>query len=75
MLTESQLDVLHVIRHHGPLPDHALVPIVQHVAGAHWSSSGIRTRRRELEHRGLVEAAGVVSTSSGRSAQLFRVKP
>ena len=75
MLTESQRDVLNVIRKLGPLPDHALVPIVQHVATAHWSSSGIRTRRRELERVGLIEQAGAVPTSSGRAAALFRVKP
>jgi len=75
MLTDSQRDVLNVIRDLGPLPDHALVPLVQHVAGAHWSSSGIRTRRCELERVGLIESAGAVSTSSGRAATLFRVKP
>lgn len=48
MLTASQQAVLGVLEQHGPLPDHALVPLVQHVAGHRMSSSSIRTRRNEL---------------------------
>lgn len=70
-VTDRQADIYAVIRDHGPLPDHALVPLAQHVASVHQSSSGIRTRRKELETIGLVKQVGRVKTGSGRTAVTF----
>lgn len=57
-----------------PIPDHALVPLVQHVAGTRMSSSGIRTRRSELADLGIVAPVGPgVKMPSGRHAQTFQV--
>lgn len=55
------------------LPDHALVPYVQHAVGDHLSSSRIRTARRELQSVGLVaDTLRTVRTGSGRKASVFR---
>ncbi len=67
-MTSAQRAVLDVIEDYGPLTDAALVPLVQHVAQAHYSSSGIRTRRNELVDLGEVERAGEVRMPSGRYA-------
>lgn len=73
-LTDSQAAVYDALRDNGPLPDHALVPIVQHVHGKHISSSGIRTRRAELVKAGLVTATGdEVVMPSGRAAKVYDV--
>lgn len=56
------------------LPDHALVPLTQHVAGVRLSSSGIRTRRRELTDAGLVKPTGEkIVMPSGRTAAVYKV--
>ena len=55
-------------------PDHILVPVVQHTGALHQHSSGIRTRRRELQRIGLVRDTGPnsdVRTNSGRRAMTF----
>jgi hypothetical protein len=70
-VTQNQASVYDVLRDYGPMPDHALVPLVQHAAQAHQSSSGIRTRRCELETAGLVRAVGNVRTGSGRLATIW----
>ncbi len=70
-MTISQETILAVLRKHGPLPDHALVPIVQHVAGAHMSSSGIRSRRAELAEQNLVKAVDTIKMPSGRRAKVW----
>jgi hypothetical protein len=71
-MTDSQKAVLKVVIDYGPLPDHALVPLTQHVAGVHQSSSGIRTRRAELSEFGLVEATGdYIKMPSGRRAAVW----
>lgn len=55
------------------LPDHALVPLAQHVSGLHLSSSGVRTRRKELTDVGLVKSTRrTVTTASGRPATVWR---
>lgn len=72
-MTTAQSVVLKTIKQHGPLPDHALVPIVQHVTGAHMSSSGIRTRRDELAKAGWVVQTGEVKMPSGRLAAVWDV--
>jgi hypothetical protein len=73
-VTLGQADVYDVLAQYGPLPDHALVPLAQHVVHAHQSSSGIRTRRRELQEIGLVRPTGqLIPTSSGRMALEFEV--
>lgn len=56
-------------------PDHVLVPVVQHTGSLHQHSSGIRTRRRELQRLGLVKDTGPnsdVRTNSGRKAMTFK---
>lgn len=73
-VTQSQADVYRVIKSIGkPLPDHALVPLAQHVAPVHQSSSGIRSRRKELTDLGLVKQVGNTTTASGRTARTFKV--
>jgi hypothetical protein len=52
-------------------PDHILVPVVQHTGALHQHSSGIRTRRLELERLQLVQQAGQTQTNSGRTAVTF----
>lgn len=71
-VTPAQEAVYNVLKQFGQMPDHALVPLAQHAAGVHLSSSGIRTRRRELERLGLVKDTGkTVRTGSGRKAVIF----
>jgi hypothetical protein len=72
MLTESQEAVLSVLKAHGPLPDHALVPLVQHVAGHRISSSGVRTRRNELVALGKArQSKNEIKMPSGRHAHTW----
>lgn len=74
-LTKAQTEIQSVLKQFGPLPDHALVPLAQHVVGAHQSSSGIRTRRAELTDMGFVMPTGdTVVTASGRRALVWRAK-
>ena len=71
-VTPSQAAVYDVLATYGPLPDHALVPLAQHVEQTHQSSSGIRTRRRELLSKGLVVDSGrTVRTGSNRKAAVY----
>jgi hypothetical protein len=58
-LTPAQQEVYRALQTTGPQPDVVTVPVVQHLSPIKLSSSGIRTRRRELEDAGLVKAAGV----------------
>lgn len=72
-VTGGQADVYAVLRKYGPLPDHALVPLAQHVMPTHQSSSSIRSRRAELVRLGLVtEQPDRVVTGSGRKAKTFK---
>ena len=72
-VSDAQANVYDVLRKHGPMPDQALVPLAQHALGVHQSSSGIRTRRRELQDIGLVEHTGkTIRTGSGRQAVVFK---
>lgn len=74
-VTKSQADVYVVLNSYGKskgLPDHALVPLAQHAADMHQSSSGIRTRRAELTDKGLVVENGYVRMPSGRRARVFK---
>ena len=50
------------------LTDHALVGVATHELRKPYSESSIRSRRCELERKGLLSAAGTVTTRSGRSA-------
>ena len=71
-LTDGQSEVLGVLRKYGPLPDHALVPLAQHVVHTHQSSSSIRSRRAELARKGFVVDSGDVAlTASGRKAVVW----
>jgi hypothetical protein len=70
-VTQGQADVYDVLAQYGPLADHALVPLAQHMLAVHQSSSGIRTRRRELQNIGLVQCVDTVKTGSGRLALVF----
>jgi hypothetical protein len=74
MLTASQSAVLEVLKERGPLPDHALVPLVQHVYGERMSSSGVRTRRNELVTLGKVQQSkDEITMPSGRKAAVWEV--
>jgi hypothetical protein len=70
-LTDSQQSVLGVLKQYGALADHALVPLAQHQMGVHQSSSGIRSRRKELTDFGLVKPVGSTKTGSGRKAAIY----
>lgn len=72
-VTPGQAEVYSVLSRYGPLPDHALVPLAQHVVQLHQSSSGIRSRRAELEDLELIREAGTVRMPSGRRARMFEV--
>lgn len=73
-LTTAQSEVLNVFQTYGvPLPDHALVPLAQHAVRVHQSSSGIRTRRRELTDLGLLKRSGTTKTGSGRAAGVYEI--
>lgn len=61
-----------MLKRNGPLPDHVLVPVVQHLGSMHQSSSGIRSRRAELVAKGRARDTGrSIITASGRSASVF----
>ena len=72
-LTAGQKAVYDVLKQFGPVADHALVPLAQHQMQLHQSSSGIRTRRKELVSKGLVKAVGSTRTGTGRKADVFEV--
>ena len=74
-VSPAQGEVYDALKEWGPFPDHILVPVVQHTGPIHQHSSGIRTRRRELERKGLVAQlpiANAVTTNSGRKAVVFK---
>jgi hypothetical protein len=71
-VTDGQAAVYGVLKTFGPMPDHALVPLAQHAANVHLSSSGIRSRRAELYANGLVADTGrTIKTGSGRNAHVW----
>lgn len=72
-LTGAQNKVLMVIAEHGPIADVALVPLTQHMAKAHMSSSSIRTRRAELERGGFLRETGQLKMPSGRMATVWDI--
>lgn len=74
-VTNAQAEVYDALRSYagdGGWPDHVLVPVVQHTGALHQHSSGIRTRRLELERLGLIQCTGEARTNSGRKAAAFR---
>lgn len=73
-VTRGQYEVYNVLAEHDEgLPDHALVPLAQHVAHVRLSSSGIRTRRKELVDMGLVKPLSrEATTGSGRHASVYK---
>ena len=74
-MTMGQTSVYETLKKYGPLPDHALVPIMQHVVGDHQSSSGIRSRRNELSEKGLVVTdKKKIKMPSGRYALTWKVR-
>jgi hypothetical protein len=70
-LTDRQAAVYNVLRQYGPIADHALVPLAQHQMQVHQSSSGIRTRRKELSDLTLVKSVATTKTGSGRKASVW----
>jgi hypothetical protein len=71
-MTAAQRAVYDVLNQYGPMPDHALVPLAQHAANIHYSSSGIRSRRKELCDRGKVRDTGErIKMPSGRYAAVY----
>jgi hypothetical protein len=73
-VTDRQAEVYEVLAERGPMPDVVLVPLVQHVGELHQSSSGIRTRRKELCAKNLLASAGAERMPSGRKAAIYRAK-
>lgn len=73
-VTDSQFALHAILKQYGPLPDHALVPLAQHVTPTHLSSSGIRSRRAELADKGLAVKVGEVKTASNRGAAIWKAK-
>lgn len=77
-VTPAQLEVYEALKEYAGSkgwPDHILVPVVQHTGRLHQHSSGVRTRRLELQRKGLIEARAPqfdVRTNSGRKAILFK---
>lgn len=70
---ESQRDVLKVLREFGPLTDMG-ISRWSHKFGIRQSPSGLRTRRKELVNKGLVEWTGRWERlPSGRRARVWRV--
>lgn len=72
-VNDRQAAVYDVLKQYGPVADHALVPLAQHMLNVHQSSSGIRTRRAELVQKGLATEVAVTKTGSGRQAKVFEV--
>ena len=73
-VTPAQAEVYDALKDWGPFPDHILVPVVQHTGPLHQHSSGIRTRRRELQRKALIEFKDTVKTNSGRDAIVWKAK-
>lgn len=73
-MNQSQESVFKVLKQYGPMSDAALIPLAQHMASVHQSSSGIRTRRSELVALGYVKHVGNASTPSGRTTAVWAVK-
>lgn len=73
-VTSTQEEVYNVIATDGPMADVVLVPVVQHVGALHQSSSGIRTRRKELESKNLIVEVSTKRLPSGRKARVFAAK-
>lgn len=73
-VNDSQYAIYSVLKNFGPLPDHALIPIAQHVLHTRQASSGIRTRRKELVDLGLARSTGKTKTAANRNATVFEVQ-
>ncbi len=73
-VTPAQAEVYKVLRkNRAGIPDHTLVPLAQHFSEIRLSSSGIRTRRKELTDAGLVRKINRrVRMPSGRTAALYK---
>lgn len=72
-ITNGQQAVLEGFKTLGPCDDTALAVYVHHIADNNMSSSGIRTRRRELQDKGLVETVGSKLLPSGREAAIHNI--
>lgn len=72
-LTDNQAAVYGVLKQYGPIADHALVPLAQHQMQVHQSSSGIRTRRKELSDLTLLKPVAVTKTGSNRTATVWSI--
>lgn len=72
-VTDQQAAIYGLIKRFGRtgLTDHALVGVATHEMRRPYSESGIRTRRAELAHEGLVRPAKTVKTRSGRQATVW----
>ncbi len=71
-LRERQQVILFVLAHHQPLSLSQLVTEYQKsLQYPSQSPSGIRTRCKELEDQGLVEAVGTRTNENGRSERLL----
>jgi hypothetical protein len=76
----TQAAVLRLFERFGPMTDEELV-IVYEMYGDEYglppqSSSGLRTRRKELVDRGLIEYTGMkVELTTGRYGRLWQIPP
>lgn len=69
----SQFYVLRLLHEYGASPDFHLANYAR-AAGSRWSESRLRTARKELVERGLIEDTGVtLPTPSGRQAAVWRL--
>lgn len=76
-LTARQNAVWNFLYQHGPLTDEELVNDYTRTGRDAWpaqSPSGLRTRRKELADRSLVEEAGDTIVQSGRRAIIWRAR-
>lgn len=67
-LSPGQRTVLEAISNYPAIDDQGLAVHVHHIASNDMSSSGVRTRRSELQSKGLIAVAGSKTTKSGKTA-------
>lgn len=72
-LTKGQASVVRGLSAIGPCTDAALAAYVHHMDPMQQSSSSVRSRRCELERKGLVRRTGTMKMKSGRGAGIWEI--
>jgi hypothetical protein len=74
-LTEGQAAVLAAFNEYGPMTDMALAVYIHHTSQLSMSSSGIRTRRVELQRMvpPLIQQSGFKTAKSGRQMAIHEI--